>query len=250
MSRPDPTPDLAARRRAIASLWVGVVEDAGFSPDEVAYWNSEETPSEIRDRAAMYFLPGPNPDPPYAFTDAQFEEATADDMCERHRIMVHVDYELPADLEAEPVKAFFAAILRHELEHARQAQAPGGRLALEVDQNLVDPVLFERAGGIKGGAEYYNMKPSELDANAAASVYVRSRFPDEVPVLLEAEACGAMLRSNTEAEDPASLLRRTVCFLFQFRSIAEALSEPLPVASRLDLYGGADAAAIWDHLTA
>ncbi|HKO17421.1 MAG TPA: hypothetical protein VJU82_00895 [Acidobacteriaceae bacterium] len=221
-----------------------------MSRDQVAYWISDETPSTIRDRAAMYFLPGPDPDPPHALSETQLEEATDDQMATRHRIVIHIDYELPEYFDSAAVEAFFAAVVRHELEHARQAEAPDGRLALEVDQNLVDPLLFRRAGGIKGGAEYYNMKPSEMDANAAASVYVRSRFPDQVPILLEADVCGAMLRSNTEPEDPASLLRRNVCFLFQFRSIAEALSAPLPVASHLELYGGADAAAIWSHLTA
>lgn len=240
--------DFAARRNAVAAIWDGVVAGAGFSPDEVAYWTSVDTPEKIHDRAAMYFLPGGDPGPPYAFTKDQLEEATSDEMAERHRIIVHIDYELPKDLEPGTVEAFFAAVLRHELEHARQAQAPGGRLALEVDQNLVDPVLFKRAGRIKGGAEYYNMKPSELDAIAAASVYVRSRFPEAVSALLETEI-GAMLRSNTEPEDPASLLRRTVCFLFQFRAIAEELAAPLSVSAHLETYGGSEAAEIWDLLT-
>ncbi len=65
--------------------------------------------------------------------------------------MMHIDYELPEGLDPEATEAFFAAVLRHVLEHARQAKAPGGRKALEVDQNLVDPVLFERAGGINRG---------------------------------------------------------------------------------------------------
>lgn len=244
----NPSPDFAARRRAVVAAWEGVIDAAGFSPDEVAYWISEETPEEIRDRTAMYFLPGPDPDPPHAFTSDQLEEATSDEMIERHRIIVHVDYGLPDGLSSKAVEAFFAGVLRHELEHARQAQAPSGRLALEVDQNLVDPVLIERAGGIKGGTEYYNMKPSELDANAAASVYLRSRFPDSVSALLETDVA-AMLRSNTEPEDRASLLRRTVCFLFQFRAIAEGLAAPLPVSAHLDTYGGSEAAEVWELLT-
>jgi hypothetical protein len=248
MSRADLIPDIDARRKAVAVAWNGAVEAAEFSVDQVAYWISQETPSEIQDRAAMYFLPGPQPDPPHAFSEAQLEEATEDEMAKRHRMMVHIDYKLPYGLSSESVEAFFAGVLRHELEHARQADAPGGRLALEVDQNLIDPVLFERAGGIKGGAEYYNMKPSELDANAAASVYVRSRFPDAVPALLETEI-GAKLRSNTEPEDPASLLRRTVCFLFQFRAIAEGLAAPLSVAAHLETYGGPEAAEVWGRLT-
>jgi hypothetical protein len=247
VSSADLTPDLAARRLMVAALWDSVAEAAGFSPDDVAYWISEETPEEIRDRVAMYFLPGPDPDPPFAFTQTQLEEATSDEMAERHRIIVHVDYELPENLGPEATEAFLAAVLRHELEHARQAQAPGGRQALEVDQNLVDPVLSKKAGGIKGGARYYNMKPSELDANAAASVYVRSHFPEAVPALLETEI-GEMLRSHTEPEDPGTLLRRTVCFLFQFKAIAETLSAPLPASAHLRIYGGSEAEGLWKRL--
>lgn len=79
-------------------MWGDAVEAAGFSQDQVAYWISDETPSEIRDRAAMYFLPGPDPNPPHALSEAQVAEATADEMADRHRIVVHIDYELPANL--------------------------------------------------------------------------------------------------------------------------------------------------------
>jgi hypothetical protein len=243
------SPDLVVRHRAVAEVWEGVVEAAGFSLDEVAYWISDETPEEILDRAAMYFLPGPDPNPPYAFTDDHLREATTDEMVKRHRIVVHVDYGSLEGLDPEAVEAFFAAVLRHELEHARQATVPGGRGALEIDQNFVDPALGKKAGGIKGGAAYYNMKPSEMDANAAASVYVRKHFSDAVPTLLDSDI-GQMLRSHTEPEDPASLLRRTVCFLFQLRSVAEALAAPASVSAYLGLYGGLDAEELWTQLTA
>jgi hypothetical protein len=249
MSTPDLTIDIAACRQAVYDEWDRVLGAAGFSAEEVAYWTSDETPEEIKDRAAMYFLPGPDPDPPFAFTDEQLAEATSDEMSERHRIMVHLDYRLPDGLGPDGVRAYYAAVLRHELEHARQAEAPQGRAALEVDQGIVDPVLRKKAGGIKGGAEYHNMKPSEMDANAAASVYVRKYHSEAVPALLDSNI-GQMVRSHTEPEDPATLLRRTLCFLVQLRAVAEGWAEPLSIAGYLAACGGTDAEEMWAQLTA
>lgn len=241
--------DLEALRGFMGGEWDRAVADAGLDPETVAYWIADETPDEIRDRGAMYFTPGRDPDPPYALTDEQYAEATSPEFCGRHRIVIHLDYELPAGLSDDAVKAYFAAVIRHELEHARQQQAQGGQEALEVDQNLVDPVLSHKAGGIKGGAVFYNYKPMEMDANAAAAVYVRTHYGDVVDELLETSIAN-MVRSNTVPEDPGSLLRRTVCFLFQFRLIAERLADPIPVAEHLRLYGGHEAAELWEFLTA
>ncbi len=58
-----------------------------------------------------------------------------------------------------------------------------------------------------------------------------------------------MLRSHTEPEKPGSLLWRTVCFLFQFKAIAERLAAPLPVSAHLGTYGGTEAEEIWGRLT-
>lgn len=206
MNEADATIDFTTRRRAVSDEWERVVRASGFSTEEVAYWTSDETPEKIQDRAAMYFLPGPDPSPPFAFTDEQLKEATSDEMARRHRIMIHLDYRLPDGLGPEATKAYLAAVVRHELEHARQADAPQGRAALEIDQGIINPVLSGKAGGIKGGAEYHNMKPSEMDANAAASVYVREHYPDAVGALLDSDI-GQMVRSHTGPEGPATLLQ-------------------------------------------
>lgn len=228
--------------------WPRGVKDAGLDADDVAYWIAEKTPCAIRDRGAMYFRPGQDPDPPHAFSVGQYAEAISPACRDRHRIVVHADYELPAGLSELATEAYFAAVIRHELEHARQGEAPGGKAALEVDQGLVDEVLAHKAGGISGGAVFYNYKPMEMDANAAASTYVREHFPGAVDELLSSPIAN-MVRSNTRPELPGSLLVRTVCFLFQFRSIAESLAEPLPFSAHLRTYGGEEAARIWDQLS-
>jgi hypothetical protein len=236
-----------ALRDFIATEWPRVVADAGFGLEAVAYWISEDTPRKIRDRAAMYFLPGRDPDPPFAFSKEQYAEATSPSFYDRHRIIVHLDYDFPEEMSQEATEGFFAAVMRHELEHARQADAPDGRAALEVEQNLVDEVLFRKAGRLTGGAAIYNCKPIEMDANAAAAVYARKHHPSVVDELLGSDV-GSFVRSKTGPESLDSLLRRTVCFLFQFRSIADELSEGIPFEERLRLYGGDEAADLWVQL--
>lgn len=158
-----------------------------------------------------------------------------------------MDYDLPGEMSQAATEGFFAAVIRHELEHARQADAPGGRAALEIDQHLVDEVLFRKAGRLRGGAAIYNCKPIEMDANAAAAIYAKKHYPSAVGELLESDA-GSFVRSNTGPESLDSLLRRTVCFLFQFRSIVDELSGDLPFEERLRLFGNDDAADLWTHL--
>lgn len=235
-------------QKFIRTEWQRAVLDAGLDSDGVAYWIAAGTPSEIRDRGAMYFRPGQDPDPPYAFSAEQLAEAISPTFADLHRIVIHADYELPGGLSEAGTEAYFAAVIRHELEHARQGEVPEGKAALEIDQGLVDEVLAHKVGGIRGGAAFYNYKPMEMDANAAASIYVRERFPDTVEELLRSPIAN-MVRSNTRPEPPSSLLVRTVCFLFQFRSIAESLAEPLPFSAHLRTYGGEEAAHIWNLLS-
>jgi hypothetical protein len=237
---------LEALRKFVPGEFERAAEDAGFDLNRVAHWISEQTPAEILDRGAMYFTPKQNPEAPHALTDAQYAEATSIAFRDRHRIVVHLDYMLPSDLSFEATKAYFAAVLRHELEHARQQEASGGQAALEIDQALVDLVLRHKVGGLSGGAVIYNCKPIEIDANAAAAVYVRRHYPHTVDELLSTPVAN-LVRSNTGPEDPGTLLRRTVCFLFQFQSIAERLSGQVGVAEHLRLYDEA-AADLWRSL--
>ena len=232
----------------IAAEWPRVVADAGFDADAVAYWISETTPAGLRDRAAMYFLPCKDPAPPFAFTEDQYAEATSPPFRDRHRIIVHLDYELPVELSRNAKRGFVAAAMRHELEHARQADIPAGRAALEVDQNLADAILFRKVGRLEGGSSFYNYKPMEMDANAAAAIYIREHHSNAVGELLDSERVGSFVRSNTGPESPDSLLQRTICFLFQFRSIADELSGDIPFEERLRIYGGDDAADLWRQL--
>lgn len=71
----------------------------------------------------------------------------------------------------------FAALLRHELEHARQFDAVGAGV-FDLQDFLENDVLSEVAGGLDGcGGGLINAVPTEIDSNAAASVFISARFP-------------------------------------------------------------------------
>jgi hypothetical protein len=80
----------------------------------------------------------------------------------------------------EPTDAVtFAALVRHELEHARQYDALGQAI-FDLQQLLEGGVLPYRAVLLEGCAgSLINGVPTEIDANAAASVYVSARFTAE-----------------------------------------------------------------------
>jgi hypothetical protein len=115
--------------------------------------------------------------------------------------------------------AVVGAMLGHELEHARQQEAVGND-AFDIDDQFLDRAIRLRVGGLPGGTELYNLKPMELDANAAAAMYLRKCHPGHVDAILDGPFAG-LARSLTPPEDPATLLTRTVACLFLFRDVCE-----------------------------
>jgi|SRR5665213_1997187 len=69
-----------------------------------------------------------------------------------------------------------AGLLRHELEHTNQYER-FGKLLQQLHARA-ESILIQYAGGIEGSAQLYNKIPMEVDANAAASAFVRSIFGD------------------------------------------------------------------------
>lgn len=121
-----------------------------------------------------------------------------------------------------------AAVLRHEVEHARQWEAHGGRV--DDLHGLTFDVLRQVAGGIDGcGGQLINSTPVEIDCNAAASVYIRQRFQEhEVDELLRDDrrrlACSLIGPGPIDA-----LPARMVAFLFVYRAAAEQFASGAPV---------------------
>lgn len=143
------------------------LEDAGLAAEQVRFFRLGELGTG--NIGAAWFRPHADierDDPHFPGDDAQREEANSDECRNLHRIAVPAE---PDD------RVLFAALVRHELEHARQWDAQP--VIFDLQGFIEDDVLSEIAGGLDGcGGGLINTVPSEMDCNAAASVYIASRF--------------------------------------------------------------------------
>jgi hypothetical protein len=171
--------------------------------------------------------------------DAQRAEANSEENRDLHRITIPSE---PQD------RATFAALVRHELEHARQWDA---MLAIfDLHDFIENDVLPEAAGGL--GAEcrpgaLINAIPTEMDCNAAASVYISKRFsPAEVQAIRDTDR-RALACSLLPPPPPETLPARMVAFAFVYRAAVEAHAarRGSPVASILGMYSAAE---LWARL--
>jgi hypothetical protein len=214
--------------------------DAGFTRDQVRFfalpglntgtwgaaWFRPHTDIEEGDRG----WPG---DP------AGRDLANSQEIRDLHRITIPSE---PRD------RATFAALVRHELEHARQWDAMLG--IFDLHDFIENDVLPEVAGGL--GAEckpgvLINAIPTEMDCNAAASVYVSKRFSAaEVQAIRDSDR-RALACSLLPPPPPETLPARMVAFAFVHRSAVEAHAarHGFPVASILGMYS---ATALWARL--
>jgi hypothetical protein len=95
-----------------------------------------------------------------------------------HRIAIWRD--LP-----QPV---IGALLRHELEHAKQWEAHG--MGLFRLHDVIKVALWRKVDSLPFGGLVINFAPIEIDANAAAAQFAWSRDPDAVNELLSRGALG------------------------------------------------------------
>lgn len=141
--------------------------NAGLTADQVRFFRLAELGT--RNIGAAWFRPHADiepDDPHFPGDDAQREDANSDECRKLHRIAVPAE---PDD------RVLFAALVRHELEHARQWDAHP--IIFDLQDFIENDVLTEIAGGLDGcGGGLINTVPSEMDCNAAASVYIASRF--------------------------------------------------------------------------
>jgi len=146
-------------------------------------------------------------------------EALAEEVRPLHRIAFFQDFDAnDGRLEASRV-AVAGALLRHELEHARQYDAVGSD-TFDIDDQFLDHAIRQRVGGLPSGTDLYNFKPMELDANAAAAMYLRDHHPEHLDAILKGPHA-SLARSLTPPETPETLLERTVACLFLFRDICD-----------------------------
>jgi hypothetical protein len=161
--------------------------DAGYNEDKAILYVFEA------DRSATCFE---------AFLFAPNTYATADDIPEIAPLLADMNHD--AARRAIRIVLFVgnrseegnAALIRHELEHARQIAELGPRL--EGLYRLCADVLAVRTGGLPGGSLVYTLMPIEMDANAAGARFAAARYTEAriIELLRNGDRDGAALRSN------------------------------------------------------
>jgi hypothetical protein len=135
--------------------------------------------------------------------ERRLDEANAPEHINLHRVSLRVDDDV----------AVTAGRMRHELEHARQYDALR-RAIFKLYDFIKDDALPYRAGGLDGCAgDLINAIPSEIDANAAASMHLWERHPDEVARICDSN-CRALACSLVGPEPFETLPARMVAFAF------------------------------------
>jgi hypothetical protein len=165
-------------------------------------------------------------------------DANHPDHIDLHRIVVWRDASAP----------IVGALLRHELEHARQWDALGAGI-FELYDLIKEGVLPYKAGALDGCAGVYiNSMPAEQDANAAGAMYLSANHPDAASEIRKSDqrnlAC-----SLSPPEAHSTLPARMVAYLALFPSAcaAYAAAEDAPFAQVLEsTYPGTG--ALWERI--
>ena len=228
--------------------WPKALKHAGFDHSQAHLWLGRGPHDE--QVGAHWYIPVMNIEGEHGLNEKQLAEAHTDELRGRHRVVVYPEYDFNGKQEKvsdETIIPLFGAMLRHELQHGIQQEASGNEV-LFLDGAIVDEILATKVKKLPGGAALRNTKPLEQDANDAAASYLRAHHPAVVKTILQ-EPCGHLARSLIGPEDPATLLTRTVCFLYAHRDICRQASDDIPFEQRLAVYDER-AAALWKELEA
>jgi hypothetical protein len=213
-------------RAAVDVEWNRALADAGIAREQARYWLCEGFGRDGEERAATWWMPGREIEDDTFLSPQQKQEAENDANQPLHRIALFKDH----GEESEERIAIVGGLLRHELHHARQFEA-AGQAVIDLDGEF-DDIIRVKFGGLPGGSTYYNLKPLEQDANAAAAMYLRSQHAEHVNRILEGPS-GHLARSNTPPEPPETLLARTVACLYQYREVCVQRSGEIDFGLRL-----------------
>ena len=178
-------------------VWLAALDDAGIPPERALLLTRPESASPDG-RCAVYMRRG-------RLVEVEgVDEALLDGLnstttksVEAYRVILWTD---------RPIESA-GALVRHELEHARQIDC---RPEVEGLHALAEDVLR----GQPGSGRIYQQIPAEADANAAASGWVRSLFGDDRidRLIAEGSADGPALRRSDPPQDPSDLPERMLDF--------------------------------------
>jgi hypothetical protein len=231
-----------AKQRALApeieEIWIAATTDAGLDTDGCLLYVLDGQQSETG-YGGMHFqrvLHIYESDDLGDDINALLDELNAEEQIDATRILVWRDRTI----------AGRAAMIRHELEHAVQNEANGP--GVEALYHLAKSVLAVRVGGLAGGGLLYTTIPNELDANAAAAMFVRARYGnDRINALLDArDHDSASFRSLVGPGPVDALPERLFGFFVSHRDLCDrfAATADFSFAQLLDL-DWPGAGALW-----
>jgi hypothetical protein len=233
-SRPVPLSESEIKEECAAAI-----ADAGYLSEEVRFFRV--TGNEAL-AAAAWFRPFCDIDQGaevFAGDHARLEEANSDESRKLHRIVIPAS---PTD------RVLFAALVRHELEHALQWDAMLG--IFDLHDFIEHEVLPQLAGDLdccRGGL--VNTIPTEIDCNAAASVYIHGRFKAEEVHALRQTDRRLLACSRLRPPPRETLPGRMIAFTFIHRVAVQRLAEVsgFSIAALLRRFGPG-APAYWQKL--
>jgi hypothetical protein len=200
----------------IEELWLEALADADLNPDDALLYLLDGEKSS-HGNAGRYLHRHLRIDPENEAPEIGpiLDEANHDDCIDQHRIVVFTDRTIEG----------IAALIRHELEHARQYEAQGQPLS-ELG-GVAEQVIRERVGDLVGGGFLYQVIPIEMDANAAAALFVRTHFgADRIDKLLaQNDKDGSGFRSLVGPPPIETLPERMIRFLATMPDLCESYAE-------------------------
>ena len=209
-----------ARQRPLPSdigeVWLAALEDAEIDSDNALLFPFRAV-SATDGNCACYWRRGMSIDPEDVPVELNwaFVDLNQPDSIKSYRVAIGTDRSIQG----------IAALLRHELEHARQFDAHGAQLRHLYDAAL--DILNIRAAGLPGGGVFYQWIPMEFDANAAAAMFVRARFSDETinQLLLAEDPDRAAFLAIASPGPIETLPERMLFFLASMSNLCDRWSE-------------------------
>jgi hypothetical protein len=215
--------------------------DAGYTGAQVRFYSDAELSPTSHVGAVWYrrWLMIEDDDQHFR-NDALRAHANSAKDQQLHRILV------PAHPED---RVEFAALLRHELEHARQFDEVGVEV-FDLHDFIEKHVLCEAAGDLDGcGGGLINSIPTEIDCNAAASVYITGRFPADEVQRLRSGNRRNLACSRIPPAPHATLVPRMVAFMYVYCAALERCCERAGfTVSAMLTSVHRDAARLWSNL--
>jgi hypothetical protein len=230
-------------RAAVEDEWQRALADAGIAREQARLWLCQGFGAGGDGTAAKCYKRWLDIDDDLFLSPDQKREAESDEARPLHRVVLFEDY---GDDLGDTLIPTVGGLLRHELHHAGQYEAVEPSV-FDID-DLLDEAIRVKVGGLPGGPAFYNQKPVEQDANAAAAMYLRKHHPDHVDLILDGPM-SHLARSLTPPESFDTLLARTVACLYQYRDVCVRWWDSMDFALRL---GALDKRAerLWRELDA